>query len=178
MMGLYVEGHRIKVKNFVTPCQCKYCTDLSCFSWINYVKPKFKWQNSACMPACFTFHNYLETVCIFKVCYRTTTLSQRCKVHTTAQLHPMQTQAQSQGRPCEICDRGKWKWGKYLSTNLKVFPWQLLIYTNKWPAQSEHLRSKYEVTESYINPTIMNRSDINVTFPYMLVHLSCCFYWS
>jgi len=71
------------------------------------------------------FHilQYLETVCIFKVCYRTTTLSQCCKVHTTAQLvgcqlPPVQTQVQSQGRPCEICDRRKWKWDKYLSKNL------------------------------------------------------------
>jgi hypothetical protein len=32
---------------------------------------------------CFTFYNYLETVCIFKVCYHTTTLPQCCKVHTT-----------------------------------------------------------------------------------------------
>jgi len=83
------------------------------------------------MPACSTCYSYLERVCIFKVCYRTTNLSQCCKVQTTAQLvgcqlHPVQTQVQSKGRPGEICDRRKWKWGKYLPQNLKVFSWQLL----------------------------------------------------
>jgi hypothetical protein len=133
-----------QVKNVVTPCKCKYFTDLCCCSWINDVKLKFKLQNSACLPYCLTFYNYLETVHIFKVYYHTTTLPQICKVHTTAQpvvcqIPLVQPQVQSQGRQCEICDRRKWKWGKYLLKNLKAFPWQLLFYARQWPAQSEQL---------------------------------------